>query len=399
MAGAATRKQLPERLREKLREQNDARQQVYNPYAPLEEPPEEYDAERRMMDEILRGAGRAPGAAPAPDLGGDLVGQMAGRLRALEANVLKLRDEAAARDLEVRKLRRENAELRKDDQSTVTSFDECEGLRKEVSGMKAFLADYGLVWVGGPAPAPSGVDAALLLKGLQELNAKVGDRKIVKNGARAKFEAPPLLRVTVFADGLLVGNGPARRFEDADAFVKDVRDGYFPREFKTQHPDGIRLDVRDRTHEPMERTFAGAGHASGRKARTLSDIGATDVRVGVDAFLQKLPERTIVNGQPVDVREAVKARLAPPAPVIERGDAFATLQVRAADGARFVLRFDRGATVADLRAAIDAEVGWTEYEIRTAFPRRSYRDAAATLEGEGLAPTAVVVLQRAGGAR
>ena len=63
----------------------------------------------------------------------------------------------------------------------------------------------------------------------------------------------------------------------------------------------------------MERTFAGAGHASGRKARTLSDIGATDVRVGVDAFLQKLPERTIVNGQPVDVREAVKARLAPPA--------------------------------------------------------------------------------------
>ena len=180
--------------------------------------------------------------------------------------------------------------------------------------MKAFLADYGLVWVGGPAPAPSGVDAALLLKGLQELNAKVGDRKIVKNGARAKFEAPPLLRVTVFADGLLVANGSARRFEDADAFVKDVRDGYFPREFKTQHPDGIRLDVRDRTHEPMERTFAGAGHASGRKARTLSDIGATDVRVGVDAFLQKLPERTIVNGQPVDVREAVKARLAPPAP-------------------------------------------------------------------------------------
>ena len=60
MAGApaaAARKQLPERLREKLREQNEARRQVYNPYAPLEAPPDEYDAERRMMDEILRGAG------------------------------------------------------------------------------------------------------------------------------------------------------------------------------------------------------------------------------------------------------------------------------------------------------------------------------------------------------
>ena len=91
MAGApaaAARKQLPERLREKLREQNEARRQVYNPYAPLEAPPDEYDAERRMMDEILRGAGRAPPAAPVvQDTSGDLVGQMASRLRKLEERV------------------------------------------------------------------------------------------------------------------------------------------------------------------------------------------------------------------------------------------------------------------------------------------------------------------------
>ena len=57
---AGARKPLPERLREKLREQNEARRQVYNPYATLDEPPDEYDAERRMMDEILRGDGRRP---------------------------------------------------------------------------------------------------------------------------------------------------------------------------------------------------------------------------------------------------------------------------------------------------------------------------------------------------
>ena len=52
-------------------------------------------------------------------------------------------------------------------------------------------------------------------------------------------------------------------------------------------------------------------------------------------------------------------------------DAFATIQVRAADGARFVLKFGAGATVADLRDRIDAEVASIEpYEIRAAPPPR-----------------------------
>ena len=76
-------------------------------------------------------------------------------------------------------------------------------------------------------------------------------------------------------------------------------------------------------------------------------------------------------------------------------DAFATIQVRAFTGARFVLKFGPNATVADLRSKIDAEVASSEpYEIRTAFPPRSYRDDGATLEAEGLVPTAVVVLQK-----
>ena len=97
--------------------------------------------------------------------------------------------------------------------------------------------------------------------------------------------------------GMLVGAGPARSFEDSEAFVKDVCDGYFPQEFKSQYPDGIKLDVRDCRSERAP--FQGPGQASGRKARTLSDIGATDMRV--DDFLNKLPQKTIVDGRPVDV--------------------------------------------------------------------------------------------------
>ena len=396
MAGApaaAARKPLPERLRDKLREQNEARRQVYNPYTQLEAPPDEYDAERRMMDEILRGAGRAPPAPAAPETSsGDLVGQMAGRLRKLEESVLKLRAEASRKDLEVRRLRHENAELRKlvGDDSTVTSFDECEGLRKEVASMKAFLADYGLVWVGGPAPAPS-FDSDKLLQKLNDLNEKVADKKIVQNGSRAKFEHSKVLRVTVYSDGILVGAGPARSFEDSEAFVKDVCDGYFPQEFKSQYPDGIKLDVRDCRTERAP--FQGPGQASGRKTRTLSDIGSTDMRV--DDFLNKLPQKVIKDGRPVEVRDAIRERLVPSVEAPVPSDAFATIQVRAFTGARFVLKFMKGATVADLRSKIDAEVASAEpYELRTAFPPRSYRDVDATLEAEGLVPTAVVVLQK-----
>ena len=164
-----------------------------------------------MMDEILRGARAAPAAPVVQDTSGDLVGQMACRLRKLEESVLKLRAEASKRDLELRRLRHENAELRKlcGDDSTVTSFDECEGLRKEIASMKAFLADYGLVWVGGPAPAPA-FDSEKLLKKLNDLNEKVADKKIVQNGSSARFEHAKMLRVCVYADGLLVGGGPAR---------------------------------------------------------------------------------------------------------------------------------------------------------------------------------------------
>ena len=320
------------------------------------------------------------------------MGQMASRLRKLEESVLKLRAEASKRDLEVRRLRHENAELRKlvGDDSTVTSFDECESLRKEVSNMKAFLADYGLVWVGGPAPAPS-FDSEKLLQKLNDLNEKVADKKIVQNGSRAKFEHAKVLRVTVYADGLLVGGGPARSLEDSEAFVKDVCDGYFPQEFKAQYPDGIKLDVRDCRTERAP--FQGPGQASGRKARTLSDIGSTDMRV--DDFLNKLPQKVIKDGRPVDIRDAIRERLVPSVEAPVPSDAFATIQVRAFTGARFVLKFGPNATVADLRSKIDAEVASTEpYELRTAFPPRSYRDNEATLAAEGLVPTAVVVLQK-----
>ena len=97
----------PERLREKLREQNEARRQVYNPYTTLDEPPDEYERRTAHDGRDIARRTSPPRGANCTDTSGDLVGQMAGRLRKLEESVLKLRAEASKRDLELRRLRHE----------------------------------------------------------------------------------------------------------------------------------------------------------------------------------------------------------------------------------------------------------------------------------------------------
>ena len=76
------------------------------------------------------------------------------------------------------------------------------------------------------------------------------------DGQRAQFKRRENVRVAVFADGILIGAGPFRRYEseNAAAFTKDVLDGYFPNEFKDRYPDGVGIDVVDKRSER-----AGAG--------------------------------------------------------------------------------------------------------------------------------------------
>lgn len=152
------KKQLPERLREKLKEQS-------GPYAParpgaarLERAGNEdpHSVERRMLEDILNGCADAPTlpsfeASPRGEAAGDLVASMASRLGKVEASLRKLRDEAATKDAALAGLRAENARLRDgvlDDAEALS--DENESLRDRLKEMQGFLADYGLVWVGGP---------------------------------------------------------------------------------------------------------------------------------------------------------------------------------------------------------------------------------------------------------
>ncbi|KAJ1454192.1 hypothetical protein M885DRAFT_522375 [Pelagophyceae sp. CCMP2097] len=425
----AAKKPLPDRLRDVLREQRQPYEQ--EPAHLVARRDNDHSVERRMLDDILGDIDRvAPPARPAPPgAGGDLLTTMAARLRQLEQAHKELQATAAAKDLQLRDSAEENASLRSqlsgrgDDSLLQVIGDENRELRRKVHDIEMFLSDYGLSWVGGEAPeAPTeavdgaDVDVVKLLAKLNDLQKRassdgVTGPKLVSDGKKAQFKHTDTIRVAVYADGLFLRNGPFRSFASsapARAFVKDVLDGYFPSEFKGDFPDGVPLDVVDRHESPFQKhgeVFGGAGRAAGRKVRTLADMGSAEMEVSAETLLKRLSSNVISqSGRIINVRDDVRTRLQGPPrsgdarPPVEPtaelpGDA-AALQIR--DGERrFVIKLRRDATLADLRSEIHKLTGRADgYELRTAYPNRAYNDAAATLEHEGLVPSATLFLQK-----
>lgn len=388
----APKKQLPERLREALR------RQVYAPLAVEERGKESHSVERRMLENILDGCDLV-----GPSTSRDLVGELGSRLRRLETALRTLRSTVAAKDRDMLDLRAENERLRSaltSDVAATVREQEAEvcSLRRQVRDMETFLADYGLVWVGGQRKPTEDVDAPSLVKSLRELAARVQvDRpEVVHDGRRAQFKRKSAERLTVYRDGFCLRNGPFRPFDNASTFVRDVLDGYFPAEFKAAYPDGVPFDVVDRSSEAYAEAFGGAGKPLGHTGQSVRD----DVTLGRNELLGRLPDTVIRDGHVLKIREGVRDRIEGPAqgqaPTTTYTAEVADIQVRDLDGTRLVVSMRRDATVGDLRAEIDKArlpSKNTGYEIRTAFPHRAYTDPRSTLQEEGLVPSATIFLQ------
>lgn len=227
---------------------------------------------------------------------------------------------------------------------------------REIEG---FLADYGLVWIGGsprrrpanssapaaprrptssgndhalarstsrprtldPLPqqqqstkkllAPFTFDAAKVKRNVAELNIVVGSdvARVQRgpDGVSHQLRVPDPLRFVLYADGIFLLNGPFRSFSDdpsARVFVSDIADGYFPSELQKRHPEGVPLELVDRSAEQFDRsqppppchsTTPPAGSAVGT-------AGSEKAR-----FERALPTVVIRNGSVVPVRGAVMA--------------------------------------------------------------------------------------------
>ena len=312
------------------------------------------------------------------------------------------------------------------------------GAKKHTKGVKRVVHE------GEATPPPFEYNIGVLTEKVQELNYMAGDGTketvVGKHGERRLQEAEPL-PLAVYRDGILLKEGPFRGFAEdrsARAFVVDILDGYFPYELKDHYPDGVPFLLIDKSGEDYRKAFKafsgqgrglrdGGGGAEG--ATTVHDAGwshaARGNAVGREAFLNRLPKNVIRGGRVISIREDIAEMVGAgdaagggkangggvktvvvntPAMDLLSGGAdlapvpISTLQVKCEDGSTtFVIKMRFDETVADLRAYLEgprtkAGLKATHYEVRTAFPNRSYGDAD-TLKDAGLVPNAVVILR------
>jgi hypothetical protein len=274
---------------------------------------------------------------------------------------------------------------------------QCKAAWQQVAEMKGFLNDYGLVWVGQPAPlqleteqeccstacgadactaycngmyspsslsvkrdiqlmaAPSAAAAAAagtytavaqlpfdvseLQECLDELNQLAGDgigqlkqlqlratptqlaASPTNNSSSSRGKAlhlvtPDPVKLMIFKDGLVLHQCPPLLCSSAaaDGILSDIFDGYFPSALRGEFPDGIPIQLVDRSSQTLADATAAA--AAGQKGSNI--IGWQDLEqqqlhgtpglaaLSGQAFLDRLPKTVIRNQQVVSVRPVVE---------------------------------------------------------------------------------------------
>lgn len=397
--------------------------------------------ERAMFDEVFGGIRKpadsvlpripAPGSnsgllAPKGAGGGDtFTTSLLQRLRLVEAEASETRSRLAEQLLKNEKLENQVRLLKsltRDPQEALRDLDalraENGSLLAQIDEMEAFLADYGLVWVGkhgAPDEAPAvegemGVSFAALSKAIGELNALIHAEpsKVIVSSSddsnrRARLvhasEAVGTVRVAYYRNGLLVQRGPFRcaGSPSCAAFLQDIMEGYFPSELSGDYPDGVLFDLVD------------------KQDLSYGEQSQEDEQMSADKFLRGLPRRQITKaGDIVDLRADIGLKLgigggAAVAKVIDsdasRADAdaahsrgsVATIQVKWMDGSSFLAKAFALSSVREVKADIlrhlssSAGVGGTKgvLELRGGHPVRTLADGMTVLEA-GLLPNGTV---------
>jgi hypothetical protein len=155
-------------------------------------------------------------------------------LTALAIRVRQLEDENATLRATVARCRCDSSAA---ERKLPGGGDEVRVLQERLADIERFFLEYGLVWVGGGVPgsqlerAPDAeIDFPLLKLRLQQLNDLVGAgeaRVVAVNGVH-KLEIPKELPLTLYKNGLLVGDRGFRRYVDSEgrAFVQVRRKSF-----------------------------------------------------------------------------------------------------------------------------------------------------------------------------
>ncbi|CAD5114711.1 DgyrCDS3754 [Dimorphilus gyrociliatus] len=435
-----------------------------------------------LSTSIMSSNSKSTGGGAAVGLGGDfeLMEKLMRRLGELEQYCTKQKVIINDKDKRINVLEEKikllnkskeyQEELRSEEDRRVYELErQCSSLKQQIQDMEAFLADYGMIWVGGERedenveeqessgsftergglweqtssiPANSAINYDLILKNIRELNEIVDEsRKIERTPDGAKFVSQDPIPLTLYANGILMFNGPFRPMEEPSTqrCLKDLSDGYFPSELQKRYPDGVPLSVQDKRdvvfNDKKSVVFTGLGQTIAGKVvgetniepeqtntnnKITTESSTNDRKLTVDQFLNKLPQSVIKDGKVIDIRNSVgkslkqggetqpnKVKIIETTVVSEMKDRLkvseenrppssryvTTLRIKD-DNQEYILKMKYTDRVSDVRRYLDAQrpKESPNYEIMSAFPRKTLKNSSLTLEECGLIPNATLHL-------
>lgn len=296
--------------------------------------------------------------------------------------------------------------------------------------MKDFLHRYGLKWVGnqqtegelnvaalnqdlsGSDPRfrynlPHEIDVRVLTRRVQELNIiaeKDAGRWVVEGNVR-QFRPPQAIPIFFFRNGLILYGFPFRPYSsnEAQSLLSDILDGYFPFDLKKKYPDGVPLEVVDKTTEMFQ---PGAPNMASIENRDLGFISPQQ-------FLDQIPNSVVKEGKVIPIKEDIARILgAEPSPqessieIPTHVDAttstakFTTLRIKTETGRKtLIVKLWYTDTLAVLKRLLDP---YSEtkgrFEIRSTFPAKVFDVADGnSLEALGLVPNYALALRKTEG--
>lgn len=151
-----------------------------------------------------------------------------------------------------------------------------------------------------PKPAVLPFSLSELQRCLDELNqlagdgvgkvAAVGVTSGIKGGPgrKAGIKMPDAIKLTVFQDGIQLHNRPPRGYGDAtaDAVLRDVFDGYFPSVLRREFPDGVVIQLNDRSANTM--AAAAPAPESSSSSSPSSNMRSFQDLDSMDAYVSKV---------------------------------------------------------------------------------------------------------------
>ncbi|KAJ7479827.1 hypothetical protein FB451DRAFT_165180 [Mycena latifolia] len=172
--------------------------------------------------------------------------------------------------------------------------------------------------------------------------------------------APATRHLTFWRDGFTVEDGPLMRYDNEEhaAILEAIHAGLAPPAILGVHPgQPVEVVVAKRTGEDYvpPRTAWGAGGV--RLGAPVPDISGSGSTSGSTSTSTASMPGAFDAGEPLTFTTATAAggsTAAGPVPTVDASQPVAQVQVRLADGGRFVARLNHTHTVADLRALVDA---------------------------------------------